>query len=111
MVEDSTLKSYLARLAINVEAFAFSTAPLNEQEAKAPPPRELIYSQTIKDSNEPTIICHEEEGNPHIYVVWRIEIFICERCGPLAPPPSDVTQVDHEANFTNPPCTFSPQQT
>jgi hypothetical protein len=72
------LKSYLARLAINVEAFAFSTAPPNEQEAKVSPPKELIYSETIKDSNEPTIIRHEEEGDPHTYVVWRIEIFICE---------------------------------
>ena len=79
MVEDTTLKSYLARLAISVEAFAFSTAPAPEQEVKAPPPKELIFSETIKDSNKPTIIRHEEDGDPHTYVVWKMEIFICEK--------------------------------
>jgi hypothetical protein len=82
LVEDTTLKSYLARLAISVEVFAFSSAPLNEQEAKAPPPKELIFAETIQDSNEPTIIRHEEEGDPHTYVVWRMEIFICETLAP-----------------------------
>jgi hypothetical protein len=88
MVEHSTLNSYLARLAINVEAFAFSTAPPNEQEAKAPPPKELIYAETIKDSNKPIILRHEENGDPHTYVVWRLEIFICKRLLHSQSPPS-----------------------
>ncbi|KAF2691326.1 hypothetical protein K458DRAFT_426663 [Lentithecium fluviatile CBS 122367] len=81
LIEETTLKSYLARLAINVEAFAFSTAPPPEQETKAPPPKELIFSETIKDSNEPIIIRHEEEGEPHTYVVWKMDVFICRPRG------------------------------
>jgi hypothetical protein len=80
LTEDTTLRSYLARLAINVEAFSFSTAPPHEQEGKTPPPKELLFSETIKDSNEPIIIRHEEEGDPHTYVVWKIDVFICEIC-------------------------------
>lgn len=79
LIEDTTLKSYLARLAINLEAFAFSTAPPPEPETKAPPPKELIFSETIKASNEPAIVRHEEEGSPHIYVIWKVEVFICKR--------------------------------
>ena len=75
--QDNTLRSYLARLAINLEAFAFSTAPPPDPETKPPPPKELIFSETIPISNEPTIIRHEESSNPHIYVVWRVQVFIC----------------------------------
>ncbi|PSN72985.1 hypothetical protein BS50DRAFT_513935 [Corynespora cassiicola Philippines] len=76
LIEDNTLRSYLARLAINLEAFAFSTAPPPDPEAKPPPPKELIFSETIPISNEPTIIRHEESSNPHIYAVWRVQVFI-----------------------------------
>lgn len=77
-IEDSTLKAYLTRLAINVEAFAFSTAPPPEPETKAPPPKEVIYSGTIKDSNEPAILRFEDESSPHVYVIWKLEVFICK---------------------------------
>ncbi|KAL1599482.1 hypothetical protein SLS60_007285 [Paraconiothyrium brasiliense] len=76
LMEDATLKSYLSRLAINVEAVAFSTAPPPEPEAKGPPPKEVISSETITDSIEPVVVRHDEEGSPHIYVVWKLEIFI-----------------------------------
>lgn len=76
LIDDVTLKAYLTRLAINLEAFAFSTAPPPEPEAKAPPPKELIYSDTIRDSNEPIIIRYEEESNPHTFVLWKVEVFI-----------------------------------
>ncbi|KAJ4296771.1 hypothetical protein N0V90_006819 [Kalmusia sp. IMI 367209] len=76
LMEDATLKSYLARLAINVEAIAFSTAPPPETEAKGPPPKEVIFSETIKGSVEPVIVRHEEGEFAHIYVIWKLETFI-----------------------------------
>jgi hypothetical protein len=68
LIEDVVLKSYLARLAITLEAFAFGTVPHSE----------LIFSGTIKDSNKPTIIRYEEESGPHIYITWKLEVFICK---------------------------------
>jgi hypothetical protein len=79
LIEGVTLKSYLARLAITLEVFAFSTVPHSDSEPKGPPPKELIFSGTIKDSNEPTIIRYDEQGSPHIYIVWKLEVFICKR--------------------------------
>ncbi|KAF2637082.1 hypothetical protein P280DRAFT_458864 [Massarina eburnea CBS 473.64] len=76
LVEDDTLKSYLARLAINVDAYAFSTAAAVESEGKAPPPKEQIFSETIKSSVEPIIVRHQVEDAPHAYVIWRVEVFI-----------------------------------
>lgn len=78
-IEENTLEAYLTRLSINVEAFAFSTAPPPEPEAKAPPPKEVIYSETIKDSNKPIIIRPEQEASSYVYVVWKVEVFICKR--------------------------------
>ncbi|CAI6242283.1 unnamed protein product [Periconia digitata] len=80
LVEEDVLKSYLARLAVNVDAFAFSTAPSSEQDAKTPPPKEQIYGETIKPSTEPVIVRHED-GTPYTYVIWRIEVFICRPRG------------------------------
>lgn len=75
-MEAATLKSYLSRLAINVEAIAFSTAPSPEPETKGPPPKEVISSETITDASEPVIVHHAEESPAYIYVVWKLEIFI-----------------------------------
>jgi hypothetical protein len=80
LVEDATLKSYLGRLAITVDAYAFSTAPAPDSDGKALPPKEQIYSETIKNTVEPVIFRYEGEGAApaHTYVIWRIEVFICE---------------------------------
>ena len=77
-MEDATLKSYLSRLAINVEAITFSTAPPSEPEAKGPPPKEVVASETITDAIEPVIVRHGEEGPTYIYAVWKLMTFISE---------------------------------
>jgi len=79
-LEDATLKSYLARLVVNVEAFAFSTTPLPENDPKAGPLKELLYSGTIKHTDEPTIVNHGEGDAAHTYVIWKVDIFIGELC-------------------------------
>lgn len=108
-VEEATLKSYLARLAINVEAFAFSTAPPQEQEAKGPPPKESIFSETVKDSVEPVIVHHESGGSEHIYVVWKLDTFICERTVSWCPMMSDMYQLDREGDSRSQQFIFSRQ--
>lgn len=78
LMEDATLKSYLARLAINVEAIAFSTAPPQDPESKGPPPKELLASGTITSAMEPVMVRQAQDNSAHIYVVWKLEIFISE---------------------------------
>lgn len=75
LLEDDTLKSYLDRLAVNLDVFAFGTAPGPDQEAKALP-KELIYSEAIKDTIEPTIVLHESGDARHAYVFWKVEVKI-----------------------------------
>lgn len=76
LLEDATLKAYLARLVVNVEAFAFSTAPPPEQDPKSGSMKELIYSGTIKPTDEPTIVNHVEGDDAHTFVIWKVDIFI-----------------------------------
>ncbi|KAF1946123.1 hypothetical protein EJ02DRAFT_418889 [Clathrospora elynae] len=81
LLHDTVLKSYLARLLVNVEAFAFSTVPPPEQDPKAGPSKELIYSSTINHTDEPTVINHGEEDDAYTYVIWKVDIFIARPQG------------------------------
>ncbi|KAK7186535.1 hypothetical protein DPSP01_002035 [Paraphaeosphaeria sporulosa] len=86
LMEDATLKSYLSRLAINVEALAFSTAPPPDSDSKGPPSKELLASETITSAVEPVIVRHDEASSPHIYVVWKLEIFMSRPRGRFQKP-------------------------
>ncbi|KAJ4352872.1 hypothetical protein N0V95_003847 [Ascochyta clinopodiicola] len=107
LLEDAALKSYLDRLAVSLDVFAFGTAPGPDQEAKALP-KELIYSETIKDTNEPTIVLHESGDATHAYVFWKIEVPIARPQGrfhkpaiyfqPIASLKPDVTAKKHESH-------------
>ncbi|KAH8727474.1 TRAPP trafficking subunit Trs65-domain-containing protein [Phaeosphaeriaceae sp. PMI808] len=79
--DNETLQPYLARLVVNLEAFAFSTAPVQESEPKAGPTKELIYSTTIKDTDQPTTIRHGEEDDAHTYVIWKVEVYVARPQG------------------------------
>ncbi|KAJ4380851.1 hypothetical protein N0V86_004213 [Didymella sp. IMI 355093] len=80
LLENEVLKSYLDRLAVSLDVFAFGTAPGPDQEAKALP-KELIYSETIKDTNEPTIVLHEDDDGKHAYVFWKVDVAIARPQG------------------------------
>jgi hypothetical protein len=81
LLDDNTLQSYLARLVLNIEAFAFSTAPPPEGEQKAGPTKELIFSSSIKDTDQPTIVRHGEGEDAHTFVFWKVEAFIARPQG------------------------------
>ncbi|KAI8936547.1 hypothetical protein NX059_006950 [Plenodomus lindquistii] len=76
LLEDNILQSYLSRLLVNVEAFAFSTAPLQDQDPKSAPPKELIHSGTITGAHEPKVLRHGEGDRAYSYVIWKVDIFI-----------------------------------
>lgn len=77
VVNENTLKVYLTRLAITLEGFAFSTAPPPDTEAKPSPPKELIYSETIQESNDPLLVRYDDDDdNPHVFVIWKVDVFI-----------------------------------
>jgi hypothetical protein len=76
LLDDDTLRSYLARLMLNLEAFAFSTGPPPDGEPKAGPTKELIFSSTIKDTYQPTIVRHGAGNESQTYVIWKVEAFI-----------------------------------
>lgn len=78
-VDESTLKSFLARLAISLESFAFSTAPNPDStDTSAHPQKELIFSETIKETHEPFIVRPQTDTESYIYIVWKINVFICK---------------------------------
>jgi hypothetical protein len=108
-MEDATLTTYLSRLAINVEAIAFSTAPLPEPDSKGPPPKELLSSETITSAIEPVIVRQDEANPPHIYVVWKVEIFMSESYSRRYQTSSNMQQVGPEDDSTSRQYTFNPQ--
>lgn len=79
LLESDTLKSFLDRLAVSIDVFAFGTAPGPDQESKALP-KELIHSEIIKDTNEPTIVLQESDDDKHAYVIWKVDVKIGKSC-------------------------------
>ncbi|KAL6169189.1 hypothetical protein ACJQWK_05547 [Exserohilum turcicum] len=43
--------------------------------------KELIYSGTIKPTDEPTIVNHVEGDDAHTFVIWKVDIFIARPQG------------------------------
>ncbi|KAL1634952.1 hypothetical protein SLS56_002035 [Neofusicoccum ribis] len=81
--DENTLKSYLGRLAINVEAYATSTAPISHSGAPhAPPLKELLHSAAVQNPAEPVLfsskgVTYENgQSQEYCYVAWKVEVFI-----------------------------------
>lgn len=81
LLDDATLESYRARLVVSLEAFAFSTAPPPEAEQKAGPTKELVFSSTIKETDQPIIVRHGEGDDSQTYVIWKVDAFIARPQG------------------------------
>ncbi|KAK7511535.1 TRAPP trafficking subunit Trs65-domain-containing protein [Phyllosticta citriasiana] len=83
-IDGETLRSYLARLSINVEAFATSTAPLSHQPGGGHPPplKELLHTATVQAPGEPVLLQSKsvayENGHTqeYCYVAWKAEVFL-----------------------------------
>ncbi|KAH0544067.1 hypothetical protein FGG08_001685 [Glutinoglossum americanum] len=84
-LEEDTLKSYLSRLTITLEAHAVNKQqqlPMEGQSSHAGQFKELIYSGRIQDFEDPLIIVHGpgEAGNgvekSHIVTVWKLNVLL-----------------------------------
>jgi len=77
--DERTLKSYLGRLVINLEARVVNSQADNHE---GPPGQETIYSGSVRDSEDPLIVVQgpdetnraSDEG--HILVVWKMSAFL-----------------------------------
>lgn len=86
--EESVLKSYLSRLAISLDAYAVnrrqrqSNAGEDGSPAQAKAARDLIYSGTVNEHEDPLIILrggsHEPDGENqgHVFAVWKLNVFL-----------------------------------
>jgi hypothetical protein len=77
LLDAETLNSYLSRMAINLDVFVFGAAQASEHDSKANPPKELIYSAIIKDTEPPTIFHHDKSDAAYTYVCWEIKVPLC----------------------------------
>jgi hypothetical protein len=84
LLDEETLNSYLSRLAITLDVFVFGSAPASEQDSKSIPPKELIYSVAIKDTEPPSIIHHEKANAAYTYVCWGAQVPLCMQTTSLA---------------------------
>lgn len=81
-VEEEALKRYLSRLAIRVEAHVVSLQPQPRQDGHTTQTRDLIFSDTVKESEDPITVLQESDDNSdertsgHLFVFWRLEAFL-----------------------------------
>jgi hypothetical protein len=80
---EDTLKSYLSRLTITLDAYAVNKQqqlPMDGQPAGQP--QELVYSGRVQDFSDPLIIVHgsgegsNEVEKSHIITVWKLNAFL-----------------------------------
>lgn len=77
--DERTLRSYLGRLAINLEAQVVNSNPESHD---GPPGHEVIYSGSVQDGQDPFIVVQgpaeeaDNESEGHIMVVWKISAFL-----------------------------------
>lgn len=77
--EEIALRSYLARLAVSVEAQVLNTYP---ESYEGPPNQELIFSGSVQEGEDPLIIVQGPDGNDstetdgHILVIWKLPIVL-----------------------------------
>lgn len=81
-VEEEALKHYLSRLAIRVEAHVLSLQPQSRQDGHATQTRDLIFSDTVKESEDPMTVVQEsvdsssEENTGHLFLFWKLKAFL-----------------------------------
>jgi hypothetical protein len=77
LLDAETLNSYLSRMVISLDVFVFGAAPASEQDPKANPPKELIYSVVVKDTEPPAISHHDKSDAAYTYVCWEVKVPLC----------------------------------
>lgn len=87
-VEEKILKSYLSRLAIRLEAHAVHSQPQSQfkpdaqEDGRGTQMRELVFSDTVRESDDPVIVVQgtengSDEGEErYIFVFWKLKTFL-----------------------------------
>lgn len=77
--DERTLRSYLGRLVINLEAQVVNS---RVDGITSPPGQEVIYNGSVQDSDDPLIIVQGPDetdpsaGEGHILIVWKMSAFL-----------------------------------
>ncbi|KAI9839976.1 MAG: hypothetical protein M1819_000168 [Sarea resinae] len=80
-LDEATLKSYLSRLSISLEAHVAHLHPpesRSSQHAQQPDHTELIFSAAVSEGDDPLIVVHESgsNGDRHIFVAWKLQVYL-----------------------------------
>ncbi|KAF2431100.1 hypothetical protein EJ08DRAFT_632809 [Tothia fuscella] len=84
LVGETSLDAYLARLAITLEARAVGSLLVKPGDASSQPTQanELLFSDTIKHTEDPTICATEVQSDDDsepvqfVYVFWRVKVLL-----------------------------------
>jgi len=84
LLEENTLRSYLSRLAINLETYA--TGVVHPPNAKPNDSgvghKELLHSETIEESEEPLVVASNSQADDdsaaqqYVHVFWKVNVTI-----------------------------------
>ncbi|OJD18851.1 hypothetical protein AJ78_01184 [Emergomyces pasteurianus Ep9510] len=79
---EHALKTHLPRLTVLLEAYAVNGAAGDDGEDESPqqPARDLIFSGTVSDDEDPLVVVNEvddeEDVVNHVYVIWKLDTFL-----------------------------------
>ncbi|KAK2784527.1 hypothetical protein FQN52_008948 [Onygenales sp. PD_12] len=78
---EDALKTQLPRLTVQLEAFAVNGADAEEGDDEgAQQGRDLIFSGTVSDTEDPLVVVNEVEGDEdvvnHVFVIWKLDAFL-----------------------------------
>lgn len=87
--EDS-LRTYISRLTIRLDAFAISCSDAEIQEGLsttdiATRARDLVFSKEVQETDDPLIIVHDSDAEdevgsenraPYVFVLWKVDAFL-----------------------------------
>ncbi|KAH8693182.1 TRAPP trafficking subunit Trs65-domain-containing protein [Talaromyces proteolyticus] len=75
---ENALRFHLPQLDIGLNAFVFNPAELGS--AEPGPTKDLIFSGTVHDKEDPLVVVNifegDEESGNHVYVIWKIKAFL-----------------------------------
>ncbi|PGH15549.1 hypothetical protein AJ79_02331 [Helicocarpus griseus UAMH5409] len=78
---ENALKTQLPRLTVQLDAFAANGVDVEEGEDEvAQQTRDLIYSGTVGDNEDPLVVVNEVEDDEdvvnHVFVIWKLDTFL-----------------------------------
>ncbi|RBQ94520.1 hypothetical protein VDGD_08778 [Verticillium dahliae] len=81
LADETTLRSYLSRLHISLEAQIVNS---QAQDRDGPPASDTIFEGVVEETDDPFIVVDaaeesdsdDEQSQPHVYAVWKLPVFL-----------------------------------